>query len=95
MNGITNFQTDFLVLCISLQERSHLGSNSFNNACFKSVKSPLTDVLPSFIRSSVSYVLLNNLGSGFDDLVDFKVFLDFPVGARFLLNQLLEFFLNN
>ena len=61
----------------------------------KSTKSPLTDVLPSFIRSSASDVLLDNLGSGFDDLVDFKVFLDFPFGARFLLNKWLEFFLNN
>lgn len=56
----------------------------------KSTESPLTDVLPSFIRSSAS-----DLGSGFDDLVDFKVFLDFLFVARFLLNKLLEFFLNN
>ncbi|WP_347942576.1 hypothetical protein AAEY33_07035 [Peribacillus simplex] len=55
----------------------------------------MTDVLPSFIRSSASDVLLDNLGSGFDDLVDFKVFLNFPFGARFLLNKWLEFFLNN
>ncbi|PKF87527.1 hypothetical protein CW306_14470 [Bacillus sp. BA3] len=39
-------------------------------------------------------IIARQPGSGFDDLVDFKVLLDFLFVARFLLNKLLDFFLN-